>query len=156
MQKVVGSNPISRFARKPAPRAGFRASGIGGEGGAQWLVGGPLPNRCPINPWPSEYAMHCSATGQARLDWSMGDQTGAITAVSWVLELPRDLGLPDDTFSSTGVAGDVPPGWEGKLGELPEWPGSSSKGFRDAAYGSVAPMSALACQRRQPTEPSVT
>lgn len=27
MQKVVGSNPISRFARKPALRAGFRVLG---------------------------------------------------------------------------------------------------------------------------------
>ena len=34
MQKVVGSNPISRFARKPAPRAGllvFEAGPVGGR-----------------------------------------------------------------------------------------------------------------------------
>ena len=30
MQKVVGSNPISRFPRKPAPRAGFCVFGAAG------------------------------------------------------------------------------------------------------------------------------
>jgi hypothetical protein len=79
----------------------------------------------------------------------MSDQAGAIAAVSWVLELPRDLGLPDDTFSSTGVAGDVPPGWKGKLGELPEWPGCEFQGiprrrlrFRRAYVGIGMPTEA--------------
>jgi hypothetical protein len=48
MQKVVGSNPFSRFARKPARGAGFRVSGVGRGGGAKRPVGGSLPIRCPF------------------------------------------------------------------------------------------------------------
>lgn len=53
----------------------------------------------------------------------MDDQDSPIAAVSYVLELPRDLGLADDTYSSNGVAGDVPVGWEDHLDRIPEWPG---------------------------------
>lgn len=79
----------------------------------------------------------------------MTDEASPIAAVSWVLELPRDLGLADDTFSSTGVAGDVPPGWEGRLDELPEWPGCDFHGiprrrlrFRRACVGIGMPTEA--------------
>ena len=45
MQKVVGSNPISRFARKPVPRAGFRVFGVIAEMARRgWSAA-----RCPIN-----------------------------------------------------------------------------------------------------------
>jgi hypothetical protein len=79
----------------------------------------------------------------------MTDEVSPIAAVSWVLELPRDLGLPDDIFSSTGVAGDVPPGWAGQLDQLPEWPDCEFQGiprrrlrFRRACVGIGMPTEA--------------
>lgn len=80
----------------------------------------------------------------------MGDQISSVAAVSYVLELPRDIGLTDDTYSSNGVAGDVPTGWEDHLDQIPEWPsGVESRGiprrrlrFRRAYVGIGLPTEA--------------
>ena len=78
-----------------------------------------------------------------------GEATSFVAAVSWILELPRDLGLADGTYSSTGTAGDIPPGWDGRLDQLPEWPGCEFRGlprkrlrFRRAYVGIGMPTEA--------------
>lgn len=77
------------------------------------------------------------------------DPVDAVAAMSWILELPRDLGLADDTFSSVGTAGDIPSGWEGHLDQLPEWPDCEFAGiprkrlrFRRACVGIGMPTEA--------------
>jgi hypothetical protein len=44
-------------------------------------------------------------------------------ALSWILELPRDLGLPEDTAAAVATMETAVPGWEDRLDCLPDWPG---------------------------------
>ncbi len=47
----------------------------------------------------------------------------AVAALSWVLELPRDLGLRQDTTATLATEQTLVPGWEGQLDRLPDWVG---------------------------------
>lgn len=44
-----------------------------------------------------------------------------IAAVSWILELPQDLGLPEDSFSAVVAAGELPEGWSEHPECVPGW-----------------------------------
>jgi hypothetical protein len=46
-----------------------------------------------------------------------------VAALSWIFELPRDLGLDENTATTVATASTPVPGWEGRLDRLPDWPG---------------------------------
>ena len=72
-----------------------------------------------------------------------------VAALSWVLELPRDLGLRQDTTTTVGVKRSPIQGWDGRLDHLPDWPGTSIEvvpfsrlRFRRAKVGIGVPWEA--------------
>jgi hypothetical protein len=82
-------------------------------------------------------------------DLTVDHESTPVAAVSWILELPRHLGLRQDTTSSVGTAGNIPDEWIGRLDQLPEWPDCKFKGiprkrlrFRRALVGIGMPTEA--------------
>lgn len=77
------------------------------------------------------------------------EQPTPVAALSWVLELPRDLGLRQDTTATVAVERSPLQGWGGHLNRLPDWPGNhagvvpfSRLRFRRARVGIRAPWEA--------------
>lgn len=51
------------------------------------------------------------------------EDTTEIAALSWILELPRDLGLREDTAAAIATERTPLPGWEGRFDRIPDWLG---------------------------------
>ncbi|MDQ2700485.1 MAG: hypothetical protein M3Y23_04055, partial [Actinomycetota bacterium] len=47
--------------------------------------------------------------------------TEPIAALSWILELPQDLGLPENNFSAVVAHGSLPSGWSDDADLVPGW-----------------------------------
>lgn len=53
----------------------------------------------------------------------MSDEPIEVAALSWIFELPRDLGLGEDTTATVAAANTPVPGWEGRIECFPDWAG---------------------------------
>jgi hypothetical protein len=76
-------------------------------------------------------------------------QTTEIVALSWILELPRDLGLREDSTAALANNQTSLAGWEGRHDEIPEWDGTPADAvpryrlrFRRARVGIGMPTEA--------------
>lgn len=77
------------------------------------------------------------------------EQPIEVAAFSWILELPRDLGLGEDTAAAMAAFKTPVPGWEDRLDRLPDWPGNPTDAvpfrrlrFRRVRVGVGAPSEA--------------
>src|SRR5690242_15388925 len=64
----------------------------------------------------------------SRMSGCEGGDNGPVTslgmpvaAISWLLELPRDLGLADNTPTSVVQTASAMPGWEHDGDKIPDW-----------------------------------
>lgn len=85
-----------------------------------------------------------------------GEETTPVAALSWVLELPRDLGLRQDTTATVAVERSPLRGWDDRLDRVPDWPGTPTGVIPFSRLRFGEPGSESRCPGRRPTEPTVS
>lgn len=85
---------------------------------------GPATERDgPSRWWTNMHRLRRNPRPAAAADMS-AEEPISVAALSWVFELPRDLGLRQDTAATIATERTQVPGWEERFDRLPDWPGS--------------------------------